>query len=104
MKHTQKNLASEYAILTDTFQAGPLEGRAATQVEMDDKWAVVLQNLLHCAICYPVFLHREVDLTGTHMLGNINTTVSSVTLNKTANKIQEAISRYRPDSTVRLTG
>lgn len=38
---------------------------------MDHKWAIVLQNLLHCAVCYPVFLHREVDLTGTHVKENV---------------------------------
>lgn len=53
-------------ILTDVLQAGPFQGCTAPQVEMDDKRTIVLQNLLHCAVWYPVFFHREVDLTGTH--------------------------------------
>lgn len=48
--------------LTDIFQAGPSEGCAATQVEMIHKWAVALQYLFQCTVCYPVFAHREIDL------------------------------------------
>lgn len=32
---------------------------------MDHKHAIFLQGLLHCAICYPVFLYREINLTET---------------------------------------
>lgn len=48
--------------LTDALKAGPVQRRAATQVEMDHNSPIVLQNLLHRAVGQPLFLYREVDL------------------------------------------
>lgn len=63
--HMDEMILSVNTILTDVLQAGPFQRCTAPQVEMDHKRTIVLQNLLHCAVCYPVFFHREVDLTET---------------------------------------
>lgn len=55
----------EGGTLTDTLKAGPVQQRAATQVEMDYDCPIVPQNLLHCVVAQPLFLYREVDLRKT---------------------------------------
>lgn len=52
----------EGGTLTDALKAGPVQRRAATQVEMDHDCPIVPQNLLHRVVAKPLFLYREVDL------------------------------------------
>lgn len=70
-----------------------LQRYASPQVEMDHKQAIVLQNLLH----YAVFLHREVDLTGTQIKENV-CSYFQCNLKHRCEEIREAVSQNRPDS------